>query len=75
VTAAGAVGSGAESVVYFLDVVLRAGLDAISTVAATLFIIKEIGLERLAFGIVAPPAGERAALEEDGSADAGAIIC
>jgi hypothetical protein len=41
---------------------------------APLLEIQQLGLQPLTFGIMAPPAGERAALEKDGGADSGPIL-
>jgi hypothetical protein len=43
-------------------------------VAAALFEVEAVGQEALAFGVVAPPAGQGATFEEDHSADARPVM-
>jgi hypothetical protein len=43
-------------------------------VAAALFEVEAVGLEALAFGVMAPPAGKGATFEEDHGADARPVM-
>src|SRR5206468_2704464 len=51
------------------DGVVRARVDALAAEAAFLRGVHHVGREVLTLRIVAPPAGKRAAFEEDGSAN------
>jgi hypothetical protein len=56
------------------DGVMRADCSAGSAESAAIRGVEDLGLERLTFGIVTPPAREGAALEEDSRANAGSVV-
>ncbi len=58
----------------FMNGLLRACGGAIAAVPAALLEVEAVGQETPAFGVVAPPAGERTAFEEDCRTNAGAVV-
>lgn len=56
------------------DGVVRARVETRPAADAAILAQDDFALRCLAFRVVAPPAAERAAFEEDGSADAGAVV-
>jgi hypothetical protein len=53
---------------------VRAGTQAVQAADAAVFVKRQLGLFRFGFGIMAPKAAERAALQKNGRADPGAIV-